>query len=686
MEVNQTMPSLVNGVSQQPVELRHDTQVNEMVNCLPSFVKGVTRRNPLQLVATENLIGDYPFIHTYERGDDVESYIIVVEDGSWKTYNLAGVLQDSGTDTYLDIPSGEKPIDSFSAVTVGDTTFIINKHKTVSESGSFTHNTSDQNLHRQYGHYWVKRTYVSFGGSNANTPNTYTYTIEGFKWPETTSTTKEGADSQLVAQNLASGVSGQHSGSFVRKYIGDSGTWTTSDSWGNQASTGWHGLIKKLQDLPNDFPEAWGGRSSLIKVTNDENNAFEGFWAYYTGSAWQETVAPGISTGMDANTMPHVLRRVAVGDFTFEPFEWYERTAGDEHTNAMPSFIGKTISDIFFFGNRLGVLSGSNLVLSESGVYENFFRTTVTDLLDTDPIDVAVDTNSVVNLRYAVPHNKNLLLFSDNEQFILSSDDTLTPKKASVKASTAYKFNNKVQPVSIGPNTYFASTVGDNTKIREYFNVPNTTSNDAQAITEHVPSYIPGDIVKLDASTKHDMLFVLCESTPNTIYVYNMAWEGEQKSQSSWHKWVFNKDIFSINVVDNNLLVMCTDIGGTVKELHSVYISVDQQPNLIDNGTNTYESYVELNEWGFRTGGDNKVDNKEGRLQIRSVELQTSDESHQKITSTVGNSVREVVGKKATILGETKRTSIKISSVGNEPMGIHSLTLKGRFTSKSKTV
>jgi hypothetical protein len=170
MEVNQIIPSLVNGVSQQPVELRHDTQVNEMVNCLPSFVKGVTRRNPLQLVATENLIGDYPFIHTYERGDDVESYIIVVEDGSWKTYNLAGVLQDSGTDTYLDIPSGEKPIDSFSAVTVGDTTFIINKHKTVAESGSFTHNTSDQNLHRQYGHYWVKRTYVSFGGKEGNTP------------------------------------------------------------------------------------------------------------------------------------------------------------------------------------------------------------------------------------------------------------------------------------------------------------------------------------------------------------------------------------------------------------------------------------------------------------------------------------------------------------------------------------
>lgn len=686
MEVNQTMPSLVNGVSQQPVELRHDTQVNEMVNCLPSFVKGVTRRNPLQLVATDSTIGDDPFIHSYERGDDEEAYIIVVEDGSWKAYDLQGVLQDSGTDSYLDIPSGSKPIEVFSAVTVGDTTFIINKTKTVAESGTLTHGTSDTNLHRKYGNYWVKRTYISYGGDNNNTPNTYTFTINGNTFPSNINANKNGGDSQIVAQTLSGMISGNYSGSFVRKLINDAGAWTTSDSWGNQASTGWHGVIKKLQDLPKDYPEAWGGTNSIVKVTNDEGNSFEGFWAYYIGNAWQETVAPGISTGMDENTMPHVLRRVALGDFTFESFEWYERTSGDDFTNAMPSFIGKTLSDVFFFGNRLGLLAGSNLILSESGVYENFFRTTVTDLLDTDPIDVAVDTNSVVNLRYAVPYNKNLLLFSDNEQFILSSDDTLTPKKASVKASTAYKFNKNIQPVSIGPNTYFASTVGDNTKIREYFNVPNTTSNDAQAITEHVPSYIPGDIRKLDASTKHDMLFILCESTPDTIYVYNMAWEGEQKSQSAWHKWVFNKDVFSINVVDNNLLVMCTDIGGTTKELHSLYISVDQQPNLIDNGTDTYSSYVELNEWGFRTGGDNKVDNKEGRLQIRSIELQTSSGTQQKVISTIGNTVRESVKKKTTVMGESKRTSIKIQSIDDNPMGLHSLTLKGRFTSKSKTV
>jgi hypothetical protein len=73
--------------------------------------------------------------------------------------------------------------------------------------------------------------------------------------------------------------------------------------------------------------------------------------------------------------MPQVLVRNADGTFTLEGGDWDKRTVGDvTKTNPMPSFVGRTINDVFFHRNRLGFLSDESMILSRSGLYFNFFR------------------------------------------------------------------------------------------------------------------------------------------------------------------------------------------------------------------------------------------------------------------------------------------------------------------------
>jgi hypothetical protein len=687
MEVNQTIPSLVNGVSQQAPELRHDTTVDEMVNCSLSFTEGTRRRNPLEYVATDNsLVGHTPFIYTYERGDGTEAYVIVIIDGAWKSYDLNGVLQDSGTDAYLDIPTGAKASECFSAVTVGDTTFIVNNTVTVAESTTYTHNTTNTDLHRSHAYYWVKRTYISYGGVDNATKNTYQYTING-----TTGTLKDtenGAKSDLIAANLASQQSASSSGSIV--YKNTTGAWVTSDSWGNQASEGWQGVLKKLQDLPNTMGSYYGTQT-LVNVTGDENNKFEGFWSWVKnqGEAWVETVAPGIKDGFQNSTMPHILERTAIGNFTFKEFDYYDRDKGDELSNSMPSFVGKKIQDIFFYRNRLGFLAEDNVIMSETGIYENFFRTTVTDLLDTDVVDVAVDTNTVANLRYAIPFNQNLLIFGSHAQYILSSDKPLTPGNASVSQTTAYAINPHVKPKQIGPNVYFALDRGPYTQVREYYNVPGSTGNEATDITSHVPTYIDHTVTALEVSDKYDMLFLNPRDT-NEIYVYNQTWEGETKSQSAWHRWEINgATIFNIQVVGDTLLVMYNE--GTDVKMGKISLKSEDFSSIVySDTTGAYSSEIALNEWGFQMGST-KVDTKEGRLQIRKLNIQDREDSDQDIEVTVGQHTkvfhRHVQGgPTATIMGEAQKTSIKIKSVADTGFAIDSLNLTGRFTIKSKTI
>ena len=55
-------------------------------------------------------------------------------------------------------------------------------------------------------------------------------------------------------------------------------------------------------------------------------------------------------------------------------------------------------NDIFFFQNRLGLLSGENVNMSRASEYFDFFARTARTILDDDPIDVAASHTKVSEL------------------------------------------------------------------------------------------------------------------------------------------------------------------------------------------------------------------------------------------------------------------------------------------------
>jgi hypothetical protein len=812
-EVNQTIPSFVNGVSKQAVESRHATQVEEMINCNVSFVDGTRRRAPLEKIALlPDLDGTKPYLYSYERGDGVESYLVAVLDGEWFVYDLDGTKIDSsasdvtawssattyavgdlvsysasgltawssattyavgdmvesagsgwtaktantnvtpvaGSDwdvnvtsgwtsktahtnvrpvvgtnwskgansvPYLRIPSTADPVDSFTSTTIGDTTFLVNKTKVVAENSTYTHGTSDVNHHMKYAYYWVKRTYIAYGNTDNQQASTYQYKVisntgttlrpTDTEASSTTGANAYGKNSLTVANTMAGDLSSAtNSGSVLRQLKNNAGSWEVSDSWGNMASEGWWGYMSKIQDLPEDMG-SYSGSNTLIKITGDEKNNFEGFWTNYLDGVWKESVASGLKTGMDKATMPHTLVRTSLTNFTFGEFDYTDRKVGDDFTNSMPSFVGYTIEDLFFYRNRLGMISRDSIILSEVGLYENFFRTTVTDLLATDPVDVAVDSNKVVNLKYAVPFKRNLLLFGANAQYILSSDNELRPDTVSISQSTEYSLNPKTKPIALGPNTYFTVNKGAGTQVREYYNVPDSVDNIAEDITAHVSEYIPNNAVDLEGSDKYDMLFILSgasDAERANIYVYNQTWEGTKKAQSAWHRWELasaKTHILAIRVLGDHLYMIChfndPDLGvqgemvlKRISLAKTDYESISYNDLIGDSGVSDlglpYASSIELSEWGFNTGGTAKVDDKQGRLQIRKIELQTRTGSTQKIKVQVGDATHTKVGDSASVMGETKKTRITIQSSGDSGFCIDSTNLKGRYNSRSRTV
>jgi len=270
--------------------------------------------------------------------------------------------------------------------------------------------------------------------------------------------------------------------------------------------------------------------------------------------------------------MPYTLVREVDGTFSFEVASWTNRVAGDLVSNPNPSFVTRTISDIFFYRNRLGILADEGVIFSEAGQYFNFFRTTVTDLLDGDPIDVNASHTKVSLLKHAVPFNKQLLLFSEQSQFLIDQNELLTPKTVGIKVATEFPCNVIAKPVGIGKNIYFAVDKGDWSAFREYFTDLNDSGNDSQDVTGHLPKYIPSGVYKITAAPNEDILVALTSSDASSVYAYKYFWSGNEKLQSSWSKFTLGSDctILNADFISSELFLIVNRADGVFFEKMNV--------------------------------------------------------------------------------------------------------------------
>lgn len=334
--------------------------------------------------------------------------------------------------------------------------------------------------------------------------------------------------------------------------------------------TGYYrGVRQSLQDLPETANE---GDIYMIQATGE--SGFVPFYVRRTGGVWAETVKPGLKNRISENTMPHALVRREDGTFVFAPFSYAPRRVGDYASNPNPTFVGRTINDVFFYKNRLAFAVDENVVFSRAGDFGNFYRMTALDLLDDEVVDVAASETKVTKINHAVPLAGSLMLFADQVQFRLNDGDVLTPSSVSLDVTTQYAMVQTVRPEPLGADVYFASENGPWAIIREYYVKDETNSTDATDVNNHCPRYIPSGVRRLAGSSEHDVLFVLTRGAKNRVYVYKFFWANqEERAQGAWSYWEFlpNDDILTAAVLDDYLYLVVRRADGAYLERLSLH-------------------------------------------------------------------------------------------------------------------
>lgn len=572
MLLSSTIPNLVNGVSQQPDALRLASQAEAQENFLSSVVEGLKRRPSTKHVAklTTSTWAD-AFLHTINR-DTNERYALVILGGDLKVFDLL-----DGVEKTVNFPDGKAYLAAtektdFRAVTVADYTFIVNRSVEVAMDAATTPDRNPQAILSIVGANYSKTFKVEIDGVE----------VASYTTPDgSASSHVEKVSTTYVADQLMAGLTTNLSGPewsitqfdnviVIENASGNDFDILTSDGFNNTYLQAVKEKTQRFSELPVHGPAGF-----KCEVVGEASSNFDNYFVEWdaddgseTVGVWKETVKWGIPYKLDASTMPHVLIREADGSFTFQQATWAEREVGDEDSAPEPSFVGRKLNDVFFYKNRLGFSADENVIMSRASDFFNFWPKTVTTLVDSDPIDVGVSHVKVSIINHAVPFNSNLLLFSDQTQFMLSGGDILSPSTVSITTTTEFEGSGDVRPVGAGPNVYFPVTRGSFSGIREYYVEPDTLTNNATDVTSHCPKYVPGDIFQLAASSNEDIIIALSAQDPYRIYVYKYFYGQDGKLQSSWSRWSFEEtdNILHASFIENKLYLLIERSDGVFLE------------------------------------------------------------------------------------------------------------------------
>lgn len=320
------------------------------------------------------------------------------------------------------------------------------------------------------------------------------------------------------------------------------------------------GTITGYKKTFSELNSVVGPAGAIYKITGEATELDDYYVTWNTTQAsWVECANPNGQNSFKATTMPYTLVRNGDGTFTFAKATWTARAVGDSTSVPAPKFVGKTISDVVFHRNRLGVVADERTYHSQAGDFFNMWPEKATEVLDSDPVELASTTNKVAILQWAVPFRKSLFVTAEQAQFEITAAEKFTPHSAVMDLATSYRATKKCRPVAMGDELYFASRDQNNTVIYEYYWDDETLSNTAADILKHAQGYVPAEIAQIVAAPSADRLFMRADAIgyEDTLFVYTTYWDGEKKAQSAWCQWLVDSaSVLGMAVVEDYLYVI----------------------------------------------------------------------------------------------------------------------------------
>jgi hypothetical protein len=270
------------------------------------------------------------------------------------------------------------------------------------------------------------------------------------------------------------------------------------------------------------------------------------------------------------------------------------RVVGDAESNKAPFFFNRKIDYLGTFQDRLIVGAGGVLSMSEVGNYFNFFRTSVLTVIDSDPVEVYALGSEDDTIRRSVIFDKSLLLFGDEQQYVINGRVPVTPATTAVVQSSAHEGTTDCKPLTSGDFVFYFKQREGVTQAYQLAigQVVEDTSNSSE-ITQQLDDYILGMPIEATAVTSPDMLLVRTTGSYGAVYTYRYldAQGGQQRLLDSWSKWTFDPlcgDLISMTALSGSVLLYFARSGVGADGVLRTWLAIDRISLLPSIGTRPF--------------------------------------------------------------------------------------------------
>ena len=609
MKISGSYASLLRGVSQQPTELRQPGQHTEQVNMLSDPVKGLVRRagsllqslqglTPGSIDAVTAMMAEWPGYRKLEHASGGKEYVVLIKDtgrvgyisGDYTGYLPATVVYNitdrvfipQSTDVATLAADGLVGVNGVSAaVSVGRIAALAVKNIGVTAS---TQQLWGDNA------YTANVVWVRGGAYN----RTYSVTLAN-GWVGTFTTPDAaavGAAAAIAPANIATqlGVSLTAAGatcSVIGSYILVNGRHESTVTDGGDNS-----LIRAVTRVIDDASKLpiLAVNGQIVKIQTGSGEFYVQAQAKTVSAALNEVgwvESAGLRQGVAINnllvfTVEAGTWRMALSPaalLTATPVSFVSSTAGDATSNPAPFFLrGTPITYMGMLQDRLLIGAGAALAVSAAGDYFNFMRSTVVSVRASDGFEMIAQGGEDDLLRSSVTYSKNLVIFGDKRQYLVSGQQALTPTSANMSIMTTYADAATVPPLSAGGQIYYARNKAGFVGVHQIQPGNYVDSAESYPASAQVGEYIPAPARHLEAvAGVPSTLLVSTKAEPRKLYVFNYIDAPDGRKQEAWGRWEFspyNGNLLGMHNTKDGLLLFWVRSNAQFPSLLSFVVDV----------------------------------------------------------------------------------------------------------------
>lgn len=283
---------------------------------------------------------------------------------------------------------------------------------------------------------------------------------------------------------------------------------------------------------------------------------------------WQEGPAQKVSPGLvfalgaiSEDKMTLYLGSTAAALSTASGFDvpgFASSSASDlDETGALPYFLGKEVSHLTMFQDRLVVACGGTVFMSRVGDYFNWFRKSQLTVADDDPIEAYALGSGDDTISRSVTYSKDLFMFGVRNQYTISGRAQVTPATIAITTTANDRDATNAAPAVVGNLLFYG----------KYESAPNqdgpspyaTSVNQFQLglfqdqpetfkVTQQLSLYMRGKPIGLRTMSAPTTVFTRTDGYDQGLYVYSFIDQPGTQNRllESWSRWEWDPKVGQI--------------------------------------------------------------------------------------------------------------------------------------------